>query len=224
MSAVGYAVAHWSDSVTYTAEAHTGSMTLVHKKMKSADYPNGEPYSNIVWYGDKNDPNNIGTYCFGSWGLKDLKEDCITEDFGWGTMWVKFENVYPGITAARSVVLENIGTVPLHLTGLEVSDPSNELTWVWTVDFDDAPTYAKGFFYKDGLVNLNGQYDEHEAVMEVIIGHGFTLQLHYGDWLKSEVDITFLQPLEECEYYYFEITYLADQWNWVEGSPSVPPV
>lgn len=224
LSAVGYGYAHWADSITYTAEVQTGSMTLVHMKEWSAGTPDGEAYSNIVWGGDKNDPHQIGTYCFGSWGFKDLKEDCITKDWGWETMWVKFENVYPGIRAARSVVLENIGTTPLHITGVEIWDPSGEMTWVWVTKFSDAATYADGFFYIDGLVDDNGKYDPEEAVMYVTIGHGFEVQLHTKDWVKSEVDIDFLQPLEECgKLYEFEIKYLADQWNW-EGVVSDPPV
>lgn len=228
MSAVGYAVAHWSDSVTYTAEAHTGSMTLVFKKNQDEtiipDY--GEFYAALEWSGDKGEDFG-GPYAFGDYGL-DLDsyvEDCITGNWGYKKLWVKLENVYPGISVSiPTVALENIGTVPLHINGINIEDPSGELTWEWVLEFPQATTKPYGFFYKDGLVEDNDEYDLHEAVMYVYFGHEEVYQLHEGESEKDEIDIYFLQPLEECEYYYFEIEFLADQWNWVEGYPSVPPV
>ena len=223
MSTVGYAVAHWSDSVTYTAEAHTGSMTLVHKKPYEPGMPTGygEPYTELGINGDK-DEQFGGPYSFGSWGLSDRFDDCLTGNYGYKTMWVKLENIYPGIVVARSVVIESIGTVPLHFNGINIYDPTGVMTWVWVVPFEAASANCEGFFYVD--FNGNGQYDLEEAVMSIWFSHGSVIQLHEGEAFKGEFDIYFLQPLEECEEYYFEIQYLADQWNWVEGYPSVPPV
>ena len=183
----------------------------------------GEFYNDITWVGDKQEG---GPWAFGTYGvdLDSWVEDCITGNYGYKKLWVKLENVYPGIACnIPTVAPQNIGTVPLHLNGINLVDLSGELTWVWVIPFpdDDGPW---GYFYKDGLVLDNDEYDEHEAVMKIYFGHEEVEQLHEGQSEKDEIDIYFLQPLEECHIYEFTIEFTADQWNWVEGSPSVPPV
>lgn len=237
-SAVGLTYAHWYDSVTYEAVVQTGSYSFVFPKdVSETTIPAyGEPWDDVTIRLDKGSEFG-GPYVTADWGLSDRVDDCLTENWGYATMWVEIYNAYPGIVAARTVVLENIGTTPLHLNGINVYDPCQIMQWEWIQPFEatDPVEYqgviysadnCMGYFWIDGLVpgeDPNGEYDEEEAVMLIWFSHGKVLQLHQGGKDKGEFDIYFLQPLEECQKYCFEIQYLSDQWNWA-GTPMVPPV
>ncbi|UCH57361.1 MAG: hypothetical protein JSV18_00070 [Candidatus Bathyarchaeota archaeon] len=120
-------------------------------------------------------------------------------------------NAYPQYEVHfPTVVLHNIGTIPIHIIAINIWDPTGVLNWVWTAPPPASP--AEGFFWKD--LDGDGVYDPgEEEIMNIDIVNFVCVQIDPCQSTKGEVDIDFKQPAEECHTYYFALEFVGIQWN-----------
>ena len=203
LSIFGFAYAHWSDMVTIQGRVEMGSMTIVWDVDE-------EPY--LIALDNEPQlpvPKNV------SWGEayydnESRVDDVHTGKWGYKILVFKIYNAYPQYEIRfTNVAVHNIGTIPVHITGINVWDPTTELNWNWTSPPPSTP--ATGFFWKD--FNNSTDYDAGEAIMNVAIKNFVSIQLHPCNSTKGEVDIDFKQPAEECHTYQFKISIEAIQWD-----------
>jgi hypothetical protein len=131
------------------------------------------------------------------------------EDFAYNKVAVILDNAYPSLWADIAIYVGCVGSVPVHLTGLNIYDPSGELTFEWV----DPPPHAanpSGFFY------VTGDPDKVE-IINVVIGnliHEPPTQLHEGEWDKADLLFHIKQPAKQNHTYTFEFEITATQYNW----------
>lgn len=203
LSIFGFAYAHWSDMVTIEGTVDMGSLTLVFDESEElfltwADNEPGLPEPKDVGWGEVNfdHASRVDDVHTGKWGYK--------------IMVFVIHDAYPQYEIRfTNVPVHNIGTVPLHITGITVWDPTDELNWEWTVPPPTTP--SSGFFWKD--FDGDEVYDPGEEVMNVSIKNFVSVQLDPCESIKGEVDIDFKQPAEECHTYSFMLTIECIQWN-----------
>jgi hypothetical protein len=201
LSLVGVGYAHWSDYVQIEVTVYMGSLTLAFDPYEILDYVDNEGIIPI--------PKDVG-WAEIYYDPTSYVEDVHTNKSGYKTLIFVVHNAYPNYTVAfTTVVLHNIGTIPIHITDLRIWDPTGELNWTWTTPPPRSP--AMGFFWKD--FNGNGTYEAGEEIMNVRIVNFVCHQLHPCESTKGEVDIHFKQPAEECHTYQFAIEIEGIQWN-----------
>ena len=201
LSIFGLAYATWSDTVTIDGTLEMGSMTLAFHPDEILDYVDNEGLlpvpKDIGWAEIYYDP---ASYVY----------DDHTDKDGYKVLVFVIHDAYPQYEVHFTTVrVHNIGTIPLHITDINVWDPTGELNWEWTAPPPATP--ATGFFWKD--FNGNGSYDPDEEVMNVDIVNFVCVQLDPCESIKGEVDIDFKQSAEECHTYRFMIEIVAIQWN-----------
>lgn len=221
MSAVGFGYAYWADSLTVKGEIYTDTL--------NAAWLTVEPIS----ISDNEEPYPLKDYAWGKYELQDEETDCRTGLSGYKNLKLDVYNAYPGYYIRfHNVPLGNIGTTPWEIYEITVvaKDETNgrELTWQWDIAPWDVP--VNGLAYDDSLGPTSGQVDLETAdfpgeeklwiqLGNFAAGAGDTIynrgwQLEEGDWMKGEIDIYFLQPIEECHHYSFDITIKVVQWNY----------
>ena len=202
LSVFGFAYAHWSDVITIDGTVQMGSMTLAFDPDEILDYVDNEPGlpepKDVGWAEIYYDP---ASYVY----------DVHTEKDGYKTLVFVIHDAYPQYEVDfTTVVLHNIGTIPLHIIDINVWDPTGELNWTWVNPPDTTP--ATGFFWKD--FDGDGVYDaDDEEIMNVKIVNFYCIQLEPCESTKGQVDIHFKQPAEECHTYKFAISIEAIQWD-----------
>ena len=193
----GYGFAHWSDTVQIEGTVEMGSATLAFDPDEWLDWIDIEELTGDKDIGWANMYYDVDSYV----------EDVHTGKWGYKTLILEMHNAYPQYEVHfTTVVVHNIGTIPLHIVGLSIRDPTGELNWEWEVPPPAHESY--GFFWKD--FNGNTVYDDGEEIMNVLIKNFVSTQLEPCDSTKGEVDIDFKQPAEECHTYYLEITIVAE--------------
>jgi hypothetical protein len=202
LSAVGFVYAHWVDQANIHGNLKMGSMTLVFDPDEILGYVDNEPPyvtpgKDVGWgeiYYDTS--THVVDAHTGLDGYKVLV--CVVHD------------AYPQYKIDfTTVVLLNIGTVPLDITGVTIWDPTYELNWTWV----NAPPHkpCDGFFWKD-FDHDNVYDDPGEKIMSVKIVNFVGIQLETGENTKGEVDLEFFQPAEMCHTYHFNIEFDATQY------------
>ena len=201
LSIFGFAYAHWSDMVTIEGTVEMGSLTLAFDPDEILGYEDNEGLLPV--------PKDIG-WAEIYYDPASYVEDVHTTKDGYKILVFVIHDAYPQYEVHfTTVVLHNIGTVPLHIIDVDVWDPSGVLNWEWITPPPATP--ATGFFWKD--FNGNGSYDADEEIMNVDIVNFVSIQLDPCESTKGEVDIDFKQSAEECHTYYFALSFEAIQWN-----------
>jgi len=208
LGSLGLGYAHWSDQLYINADVEAGSLTLAFDFVEPplcAEYYLDPATGQLVpgeWMG-----KSVGD-C-DSWFEDDI-EDVHTLKKGYRKMWIVVENAYPQYIVHTTFIVHNIGTIPVHIIGFDLSDVTGELNFEWTTPPPASP--AVGFFWKD--LNANGVYDgPEEEIINVEVVNFVCIQLDYCESTKGEIDLEFKQPLEECHTYYFEVEIEGVQWN-----------
>jgi len=205
LSIFGLVYAHWSDYVQIEGTVDMGSLTLVFDPDEILGYVDNEPPyvtppypgKDIGWAEIFYDPASY------------IVDPHTTKD-GYDTLIFIIHDAYPQYEVHfTTVTLHNIGTIPIHIIGIDIWDPTGELNWEWEVQPPISPSY--GFFWKD--FNGNGVYDSGEEIMNVLFKNFVCEQLDPCEAKKGEIDIDFKQPAEECHTYYFKIEIEGIQWN-----------
>jgi len=200
LSVFGFVYAHWSDTVQIEGKVEMGSLTLVFDPDEFLDYIDIEEVTgdkDIGWAKIYYDPASY-------------VEDVHTGKDGYDVLVFEIHNAYPQYEVHfTTVTVHNIGTIPIHIIGINIWDPTGVLNWKWVVPPPTSPCY--GFFWKD--FNGNGVYDSGEEIMNVLIKNFVCEQLDPCESRKGEIDIDFKQPAEECHTYKFKIEIVGIQWN-----------
>lgn len=189
LSIVGFVYAHWSDIVTIegTVKMGTGSIgftELVCEEMYA------DPVTGLKvpgeWLG-----KDVGWV---EYTLVDLVQDPHTEKFGYKTALVTIHNAYPSYQVHIIFAIENLGTIPVIFTEINIWDPTGTLDW------DDVLLALVDPVTGDPIINFD---------VVNLIG----IQLDYCQDTKAEVDVHFKQEAEECHTYQFMVQIVAVQWN-----------
>ena len=208
LGSLGLGYATWDDQLYINGHVETGSLTLAFSYV--------EPPLCAEYYLDP----ATGALVPGEWMGKPVGDcDAWFEDYvqdahslkeGYRKMWIVVENAYPQYIVHTTFRVHNIGTIPVHITGFDLYDPTGELKFEWTVPPPASP--AVGVFWKD--FDGDGVRDPaEEDIINVEVVNFVCVQLDYCESTKGEIDLDFKQPMEECHDYYFEVEIEGVQWN-----------
>ena len=187
---VGYAM--WSDEVTIEGTVDTGTLRL------------GIIKAEVTLYQDK----DVATASLTFEG--EIAPWCGTfppeaEPFAYEKLVVALNNTFPCLTVDIEFYVGNVGTIPIHITGLNMTDPSGELTVVWENPPGSAGN-AKGYFYRTG----GHPVEDRVIIFEII--NLVCSQLHRCDSDKADLIFHVEQPAEQNHEYRFEFTVIGEQW------------
>jgi len=182
---VGYAA--WIDQVTIEGTVETGSLKLgIGKADITIEQGKEIASGNLTW----EDPI----------GEKDLGDP-----IGFVTVYKKLivtiEDAYPCIFADIAFYVANMGSIPLHISGLNMYDPTGELEFEW----EPAPYNNIGHFFDPD--------DPENPVMRITVINLVGTQLHYCQSDKADLIVRFLQPAKQGHTYQFVFEIDAIQWN-----------
>lgn len=192
LSIAGYAYAHWYDEIKINGRVEMGSCTLAFMELEpcveyywkdGVRYP-GEPRGK-----DVADPD-----CW----LDELVTDIHTGKSGYKKMHIEVVNAYPCYEVHCTFVVRNIGTIPLHITGMTIIDPTGYLT------FRGSGTYP------DPWVGIDPDGFEVINIWSINL---VSEQMEPCMPEKAELDLHVKQDALECHHYYFEVTIEYEQYD-----------
>ena len=197
LGALGVGYAHWSDQLYINGDISAGSVTLAWT-------------DEDVW-ADNEDVKDVGS---AEIAFEDYVQDPCSGKDGWETMVLTVHNAYPQYEVYfTTLVVHNIGTIPVHITGFNIWDETGELNFEW-IQPPGAPgiTTYLGFFWKD--FDGDGVFDDpDEEIINVKVVNFVCTQIHPCNETKGEIDLHFKQPMEECHTYNFNVEIEGVQWN-----------
>ena len=246
LSAAGYAFAHWSDSITIEAEVYTGSLEIVltDKWQEIWVWVDGTTWveQDELWdYRGGLYEAKMGVMtCSDVWVGPEVVEICdyapeSCDEFDPMYKEVKFTlyNAYPETAFETYTHIHNVGSIPAHWIGAEVSvyywddlnddGVADENEWVLITDptyFDDIgidvwvvaedhngdPIQGIGYDPQTGLVTLTPEY-----------------QFHPCEGIDVWITFYFTDELPECAAFKGTIVFDFVQWNW-DNVYSQPPL
>lgn len=192
LSIAGFAYAHWSDEIRINGEVHMASLTLAFREVEPCveyHWKDGVRYIGEPLGKDVATPD--------SW-LEQPITDVHSGKSGFEKMHINITNAYPCYEVHCTFVVHNIGTMPLDITGMSITDLTGALTW------RGSGTTA------DPWVGTDNRGEDVINVLSVnLVGE----QLHPCEDEKAELDLHMKQPAEECHTYYFEVTIEYEQYD-----------
>ena len=201
---VGYAM--WSDEVTIEGTVDTASLTIGFQELILAEGAEAEG----------KDVGSITGYLDVQKGLHYVKETGLYMPI-YDKAIVTLNNTYPCYWGHITFTVANGGTIPAVITGMNLTDPTGELTFMWTTPPPASPAW--GLFWKD--LNGNGVYDEPvhndplqpgERIILVKYVDNINVQLEPCSEVKSELDLHTEQAAEQNHTYKVVATITAVQW------------
>lgn len=185
---VGYAM--WSDEVVIEGTVDTGTLRLgiFHAYVERLEQDKDVATVDLSFEGP------ILEKEFAGFGTKMAYDKLV----------VALNNTFPCLTVDIAFYLACVGSIPVHITGINITDTSGELTWMWKKEPTSSPSY--GYFYRTGD-------PEQEPVIEVTLG-GLKIgdQHHWCDWDKADLIVHVEQAAEQNHEYTFEVKIEAAQW------------
>lgn len=226
LSAAGYAYAMWSDHIHVQGEVNTDSLTMA---WVTDEW--GEP---LNYHDNERDDKD---YAWATIVAMDPVSD--VNGNGFKTLKIDVYNAYPGYYIQFDPVnIGNLGTTPFDILSFTVEgyDETSDNELVWEHLYPGwVPPYAEeyyGVFYEElpggttGLDpegSLGDDWPGEERIWLNIVSlsaegpYQKGIQIHPGGKFKGEIDLYFLQPMEECNHYTFYITIKCVQWNWLDA-------
>lgn len=129
--------------------------------------------------------------------------ECIVppgaEDYAYEKLVVTLNNTFPCLTVDIEFYVGSAGTIPIHITGLAMDDPTDELTVVWT-------SSNEGFLYR------TGGDPEKDRVITFYVINLVSSQLHGCIPDKADLILHVEQPAEQNHTYHFEFGVIGQQW------------
>ena len=197
LTIVGFAYAHWSDSIRINGEVRMGSLTFGFSEIILCE--DGKMVDGVIV---KPEPKEVGSVdCW----LAEPETDVHSQKTVYKKLWINITNAYPEYVAQCTYTLDNAGTIPLDVTLYCVPvDPVDTLTYRWEdrviVGFIDT--------------NANGVRDGEElAVINIWWDPWFGGQIDPCNSKQDTIIIHIKEPAEMCHTYKFEITIHAQQWD-----------
>jgi len=194
---VGYAM--WSDEVIIEGTVDTGTLRLgiwravVERIEQEQDVPQEKDVATV----DLSFEGPILEKEFAGFGTKMAYEKLV----------VALNNTYPCLIVDVGFYFACVGSIPVHISAITISDPSGYLTWVWEVQPQPTVSPFYGHFYRTGDL-------EEEPVINITIGGGLQIcqQLHWCNWSKADLIIHVKQTAEQDHEYNFEVKVIGEQW------------
>jgi len=214
LAGVGAGFAHWSSTVTITETVNTGTLLIGLTEFTCAEmyeFPEG-------------------IFNEGEWEGKDVADITCAYDqssfetgacgSGYTRANVTITNAYPSLRGHVTYQWKNLGSIPVIMETIVISDPSGELDWNEVNAVDDSFGQFLGCLYRDGAVTANSQYDDGEEVICFWRVNSIGTQRHCGEFAKSEIDLHVEQDATEQDHtYHVQIEIIAVQWNLSQWYP-----
>jgi len=191
---VGYAM--WSDEVTIEGTVDTGTLRLGiwHAVVERIEQGGGVTQEKDVATVDLSFEGPI------------LKKEFV----GFGEKWayeklkVALNNTYPDLLVDIAVYLASVGSIPVHISAINISDTGGDLTWEWESPPTSSPSFGH-FYHTDDPTK--------EPVINVAIwGLVICQQFHWCEGDKFDLIIHVKQPAEQDHEYNFEVKVIGEQW------------
>lgn len=191
LGALGVGYAMWSDEVIIEGTVDTGTLRLgiFHAYVERLEQDKEVATVDLSFEGP------ILEKEFAGFGNRMAYEKLV----------VALNNTFPCLTVDIAFYLACVGSIPVHISAINISDPSGELTWVWEQEPTSSPSY--GYFYHTGDLQM-------EPVITVTLG-GLQVcqQMHWCDWDKADLIIHVEQPAEQSHEYNFVVEVTGEQFD-----------
>ena len=206
---VGYAM--WSDTVTISGPVTTGTLNL--------SFDEVEPSYCVEWYYDESGNLQPGEFMGKNVGNATAtrlfpEQDSVTDKTGYETLQIVVNNAYPGYFVATHFLLHNIGSVPLDVTSYDISGQKQKPDGTLIYNLLWGPV-GSGYW--------QNVYEDADASGNITAGDPWVLRFRISNHLpvqidpcyteKREVDIHFLQPLQQLKKYVFTVVINSEQWS-----------
>lgn len=188
---VGYAM--WSDEVIIEGTVDTGTLRIGIIKAEAELYQDKPVATVELSFEDE----------IGPW---DCDSPPGAEDSAYGKLVVTLNNTFPCLEVDIEFYVGGMGTIPIHITGINMTDPTGELTSEWDpAHLPGTTSNPKGYFYL-----TNDPEKEHVINFEVI--NLICSQLHQCTPDKADLILHVKQPAEQDHTYKFEFKVIGQQW------------
>jgi hypothetical protein len=186
LGALGVGYAMWYDEVTIEGSVDTATLRLGIIKAEASS----------------NQTKDVATWDLSFEGAI-APWDCPTpldaEDFAYEKLVVTLNHTYPCFWLDIEFYVGNAGSIPIHITGIDMIDPTGELTATWT-----GP--STGYLYRTG-----GDPVEDRVITFYVINL-VSSQLHGCIPGKADLILHVEQPAEQNHEYHFEFKVIGAQW------------
>lgn len=189
LSIVGFAFATWWDYVQIEGTVEMGTVAIGFTELTCVE-KHKDPVTGLKVDGEWLGKDVGWVEC----DLVDFVEDEHTLKVGYKTALVTIHNAYPSYQVHIIFAVENLGTIPVVFTEINIWDPTGTLVW------DDVLQALVDPATGDPIINFD--------IVNLI-----DVQLDYCEDTKAEVDVHFKQEAEECHTYQFKVEIVAVQWN-----------
>jgi hypothetical protein len=192
LGALGVGYALWSQQLTITGSTTTGSLSAGFGEIQYNDMYEDPPGSGFFVPGEV-EGKDVASI---SHTVSEWFTDPITNKSAPTRLSIAITDAYPCYWAAITFRVKNLGTVPIMIYQIIISDPTGELVW------DDI---------LKALVNpVSG-----EEIINFQFVNMYGEQIDPCDPLgeKAELDLHVKQPAIQGHTYYFEMSLRAIQWN-----------
>lgn len=122
MSIFGFTYAQWNDVIIVNTTMTFGTLNV--------------GFVDPLTWADNEDSKDVG---FIDCHYEEYVQDVATGKWSYRKLVTELANAYPGYEGYCTFTLENVGTLPVKITDVVVSDSTNTLKWV-----EDATNPAKG--------------------------------------------------------------------------------
>ena len=201
LGALGVGYAMWSDEVVIEGTVDTGTLRLGIWRAVVERIEQG---------GGVEQQKDVATVELSFEGpiLKKEFQGFPGERWAYEKLKVALNNSYPDLTVDVAFYMACVGSIPVHISAINISDPSEYLTWEWVVKpVQGSPGPHYGHFYRTGD-------PEKEPVINITLG-GLQIcqQFHWCDWDKADLIIHVKQPAEQDHEYQFLVEIEGEQFD-----------
>ncbi|MCK4580919.1 MAG: hypothetical protein KAU10_06170 [Dehalococcoidia bacterium] len=184
---VGYAL--WWDEVTIEGTVDTGTVRIgiPHAYVSRLEQDKNVATVELGWEGP------ILEKEFPGLGVRTAYEKLV----------VTIDNAFPCLLVDIAFYVGSVGSIPLHITGIQISDPSGQLIFVQT-SWPGATPLEGYFYHVDDPDQL--------PIIEVTIINLVGTQMHWCGVDKADLILHFEQPAKQNHEYTFEVKVIAEQW------------
>jgi hypothetical protein len=186
MSITGFTYAHWGNTITISGIAEIGALNMGFVGVPTCTEYHIDPANGELVEGEYLGKDVGECKC----DYTDSKTDPDTGKSAYNTTIISITNAYPSYIVNCTLTLENIGTIPLNITAITISDPTITLTWNST---------------ENALVDDEGN----PVIGIIIIPEDLVGTILEPDNTNNKVDfgvqIHIEQAAKQCQVYQFQI-------------------
>lgn len=186
---VGYAM--WWDEVTIEGTVDTGTVRI------------GIPRAYVQQIVQDKD---VATVELGWEGpiLEKVFPGSLEPEMAYEKLLVTINNAFPCLLVDIAFYVGSVGNIPVHITGIQISDPTGELIFVQTSLPGVSP--IQGYFY-------HADDPDHQLpIITVTIINLVGTQMHWCGIDKADLILHVEQPAKQNHDYAFEVKVIAEQW------------